>query len=178
MNDKKLGERRPRGGGGRGRSTLVFAGAITLAFASGAWWQFLDARPTEERLQVVESEAASLNRELARTRALARVGVALSLVHDGRFEAARQSASGLFTELQSLVDSDPDSPSEFSFALARRDEIITALSRSDPAVGDELTRVFRSLAAALGREDLSGPLQYQEGRTLDSLPATGASVPH
>jgi hypothetical protein len=68
----------------------------------------------------------------------------------GDYEPARQSASDFFTSLRAEIDKGNDSflpqtqRMALQPALAPRDEIITLISRSDPASADRLSDLYVS----------------------------------
>ena len=74
----------------------------------------------------------------------------------GEYEPARQAASTFFTEVRSELD---NTPSLFSTAqrpslealMAARDQVITWLARSDPAVAEHLSNAYMEYRKAITR---------------------------
>ncbi len=75
----------------------------------------------------------------------------------GDYEPARQSASDFFTLLRAEIDKGNDSSlsrtqiAELQPSLAPRDEIITLISRSDPASADRLSDLYVSYRRIIKR---------------------------
>ena len=75
----------------------------------------------------------------------------------GDYEPARKSASNFFTLLRAEIDKENDSflsraqIAELQPALAPRDEIITLISRSDPASADRLSNLYVSYRRIMKR---------------------------
>lgn len=75
----------------------------------------------------------------------------------GGYEPARQAASKFFTSLRAEIDKGNDSVlsqtqrAELQPILALRDEIITLLSRSDPASADRLSDLYVSCRGIMKR---------------------------
>jgi hypothetical protein len=75
----------------------------------------------------------------------------------GDYEPARQSASDFFTSLRAEIDKGNDSflsrtqIAELQPVLAPRDEIITLVSRSDPASADRLSDLYVSCRRIMKR---------------------------
>lgn len=69
-------------------------------------------------------------------------------VQRGQFEPARQLTSDFYTTLRRHIDAGSGSPftssqrENLKSLLAERDELITLLARSDPAVTDRLFNVY------------------------------------
>ena len=75
----------------------------------------------------------------------------------GDYEPARQSASNFFTSLRAEIDKGNDSflsrtqIAELQPVIAPRDEIITLVSRSDPASADRLSDLYVSCRRIMKR---------------------------
>lgn len=133
-----LHERRPRPFVQR---VGIYAAVLLFVFLLGFVPMWLKARGYSSSLDSAEQQLT-----------LARIQNALaSAVIDakrGDYEPARQSASQFFTSLRGEVDK--GDASSFTRAqrdgmqpiFARRDEIITLLARSDPAVADQLSDLY------------------------------------
>lgn len=73
----------------------------------------------------------------------------------GEYEAARQSASWFFTALSGEIDMGPQSSlsvaqqTALKPLLARRDDLITLIARSDPASVERLTEIYLACRQAL-----------------------------
>ncbi|HEX7119915.1 MAG TPA: hypothetical protein VF212_14075 [Longimicrobiales bacterium] len=120
----------------RGKGVLLAALGAALAFAAGFGWQYVRAERLEDRV-------AALERDLEFQRLATELGVAAVEAERENYEAARRTASGFFTGLQAAIDSaPPELAGEMSSILARRDAIITDLSRGVPASADTLAALF------------------------------------
>jgi hypothetical protein len=101
------------------------------------------------------SEAETTQHSLTFHRLEATLGAATVEVQRGNHEVARQLASRFFTELQDNIDDAPaGSRAAFDEILARRDPLITSLSRADPQSAELLAQVFFSYRTALGESGL------------------------
>lgn len=126
------------------RTWLIVFAAVLIAFLVGYGWQRMRAGGIEERL-------ASTAQELELQRIESTLGAAAIEAQSGSFEIARQHASDFFTTLQAEVDRLPaDVQPRMRQLLARRDAIITALSRNDVQSGPQLAQMFRTYRSALG----------------------------
>jgi hypothetical protein len=131
---------------------LWIAGAavagIIVGFLAAYAWQ----SPRTSRLRHTAEYAS---RALPAARLEATLAAAVIATQDGQYEIGRQRASAFFTGFQRRVAPTlSDQPGDASRQLlARRDEIITALARSDPAspsvLGQTLAR-YRELVRQAG----------------------------
>ena len=103
----------------------------------------------------ISNELASTQKELRVSQWQNALASAAIDSRRGDYEAARQSASKLFTEVNAelLKTSDsaftPEQAERAKAALASRDEIITLLARNDPAAADKLTAKQIAFRAAV-----------------------------
>ena len=126
------------------RAWLILIAAVLIAFLIGYGWQRIRANGIEERLNAAEQA-------LAVQRVESTLGAAAIEAQRGSYEIARQHASDFFTDLQVEVDAmEPAAQTEMRELLARRDAIITGLSRSDPQSGPQLAQMFVRFRTALG----------------------------
>ena len=133
------------------RTWLLLIAAILIAFLIGYGWQRIRANGIQEQLATTE-------RALEVQRIESTLGAAAIEAQRGSYEIARQHASNFFTDLQAEVDSmAADAQPEMRELLARRDALITGLSRSDPQSGPQLAQMFVRYRAALGEP--VGPTQ-------------------
>lgn len=133
---------------------------IAAAFAVGFGWQFLRAERLERRV-------AELERDLAFQVLATELGVAAIEASRESYESARRVSSEFFTGLQASIDRAPaDVRNELASILARRDDVITDLSRSVPASADTLAALFIRFHLAW-----SGARPDEEHRAGDSVPA-------
>ena len=141
------------------RMWLVVVGAVLIAFLIGYGWQRMRADGIAEELQ--QTEHALEVQRIQATLAAAAVE-ALS----GSFEIARQHTSDFFTTLQAELARMPDSVRpQMNELLARRDAMITALSRNDTQSGPQLAQMLRRYRTAFGEP--VGP-----GSSIAPAPAT------
>lgn len=155
-----------------GSRVVWLIGLVALAFGVGAGWQYLQVRQARAAAASLRAELAQAQSDLGVTRATARLGVALTLARDGRYEDARRAASAFFVGLQEHVGSHPSTPGELSAALARRDEVIASLSRSEPRAADELVSILSTFASVMGDRNIAVPLSGGIGEA----PASSATV--
>ncbi len=109
----------------RGRGLLLAFLAVLIAFGAGYGWQWYEGRSIREQLDRTETEL-----RIERLR----VGLAQAAVsaQSGDFEAARRQMSQFFTRLQNEAPNLPPDLAAFATGiLARRDDVITGLSRSN-----------------------------------------------
>jgi hypothetical protein len=135
------------------RNALIVTAAVAVAFGGGAGWQFAKARQARLERDTARQAMAAIQRERALERLEASLSMATVAAQFGNFERGRQLASDFFDLLQEQADTAPDTVrSGLTEILARRDGIITVLSRGQPESGFELAALLASLQNALGRE--------------------------
>ena len=129
------------------RRWLPWAGALLLAFLLGLlpmWWAKMS----------VDYELTEARRELKRGQLQNTLSSAAIYSRRGEYETARQAASGFFTDVQAEVDNANSSvlaaaeKTQMPAILGTRDDIITLLSRGDPASGERLSDVYVEYRAA------------------------------
>lgn len=130
----------------RWKKGLLITLGVATAFAVGFGWQYLRAERLDRRV-------AELERDLAFQVLATELGVAAVEASRGSYESARRTASDFFTGLQASMDWAPaEMRGELSSILARRDDVITDLSRGVPASADTLAdfliRFHLALSAA------------------------------
>lgn len=129
--------------GSRGLLWVVLA--VAIAFLAGFGWQFYEASTVRGELSVVEQE-------LALERLRVHLGQAAMSAQSGDFERARQQMSTFFSQLQQTSDAvDPEIQGIADDFLSMRDQVITALSRSNPEYGAVLYGMHQRLSAAIDR---------------------------
>lgn len=135
----------------RQRLVLLFIVFVVIAFGVGAGWQFQKARAARAETEAARAQIAELERERAVQRAEAALAGATIAAQLGSFERGRVFASDFFTILQDNPDSIPALANpQVQQLLGRRDATITALSRGDAGVAQELARMFVIFRAATG----------------------------
>lgn len=137
----------------RARRLLFIVAGLTFAFLIGFGWQWLAARD-------YRAQADEANRGLTMERLATTLASAVIQADRGDFDAAREQASTFFTGLQSNVDQaeSAEAAATFEEILARRDAVITSLSRSDPAAEDVLAQIFVRFRVATGGPDIALPI--------------------
>lgn len=133
---------------GRARQVLFIVAGAALGFLVGFGWQWFEARG----YRIERDEAV---RELEFQRLATTLASAVIEADRGSYEGARELSSRFFTGLQTSVGlAEPQTAAELRDILTRRDAVITALSRSDPASEDVLTRMFVRYQVATGGEEI------------------------
>jgi hypothetical protein len=128
----------------RGRGLLWTLIAVVIAFLAGFGWQYYEA-------SAVRAELTATQQELQIERLRVWLGQAAMAAQAGEYESARQQMSGFFTRVQSLSGTLPDSVAAVTDDfLARRDEVITGLSRSNPAFAGVLYGMLERFRGAVG----------------------------
>jgi hypothetical protein len=116
----------------RWKKGLLVTLGVAIAFAVGFGWQYLRAERLERRV-------GELERDLTFQTLATELGIAAVEANRSSYESARRMASEFFTGLQASIDQAPtEVKGELSSILARRDDVITDLSRSVPASADTL----------------------------------------
>ncbi len=133
-----------------------YALALLAAFALGALWQYAGARRGEAALGTARSA-------LAEARLEATLASAVIEVQRGNYERGRQLASDFFTGLQRHLATAPPEAAALRPLYAQRDNVITVLSRSDPASAGLLSRALADFQAAT-RLDSAGATPAGEAR--------------
>jgi hypothetical protein len=127
------------------RVALYVAAGVVAGFLVGFLWQYALATSARSRLAAVEHEHAF--QQLEGTLAVATIEA-----QRGSYEIARQFASDFFSGLQTQAQRVPaPARAEIGDILARRDDMITALSRNDPQAAPMLAQLFVRYRGAFGR---------------------------
>ena len=120
---------------------LIGVAVILLAFLIGLVPMWLT------KLELA-SQFVTVEKELRRSRMQNTLASATIYARRGEYETARQNTSIFFTEVRSEMDKGNDgilSEQErigLNRVMAERDEIITLLSRNDPASAERLSNAF------------------------------------
>ncbi len=149
MAENKDGERRPADD--RKRRILIYAIVAVIIFLFGLVPMGMVAlnRASERDEARRELRLCSIQGLLASAAIDARLG---------NYEPARESASNFFTEVRAELDKGRSSAftqsqqEALASILNPRDEVITLLARSDPAVADRLGTLFTSYKKAVGSD--------------------------
>ena len=132
----------------RARRLLLIVAGLAFAFIVGFGWQWWEGRGYRERMDTAE-------RELVFQRLATTLAAAVIQADRGSYDGARDLTSRFFTGLQENIDqADPAAATELQDILRRRDAVITALSRADPASEDVLSQMFVRYQVATGAEDV------------------------
>ena len=143
----RSGEGRNQPANTASRRWLVWAGALLLAFLLGLlpmWWAKMG----------VDYKLEQAIRELKRNGLQGSLSAAAVYSRRGEYETARQNASGFFTDVQAELDNANSSvlsaaeKTQMPAILGARDDIITLLSRGDPASGERLSDLYVEYRAA------------------------------
>ena len=120
---------------------LIFAGVVVLAFLLGFVPMWLSNRQ-------LSADLADRGKQLHRSRIQNTLTAATIYARRGEYETARQNTSAFFTDIRAEMDKGNEgvlSEQErvgLTRVMAERDEIITLLSRNDPAAAERLSNVF------------------------------------
>jgi hypothetical protein len=134
------------------RNVLIVTAAVVIAFGGGFAWQFAKAREARLELDTAREQMAVIQRERALEQLEASIAMATVAAQFGNFERGRQLASDFFDLLQAHASNAPETARPgLDDILARRDGIITVLSRGQPESGFELATVLTLLQRALGK---------------------------
>lgn len=134
-----------------GKQFLIWLGVALIAFLLGLlpmWWS----------KRSVANELETTKRELKRQQIENSLSAAAVYARRGEYEPARQNASSFYTEMQGEVNStDPKTltaleRTQVPALLSGRDEIITLLSRGDPASADRVSDVYAAYRAIISAE--------------------------
>lgn len=155
-----------RGGGG-GRLFLWVAVAVLLAFGVGFGWQWWEARQVRDELATVTEERDQLQRRLELQRLGNTLGSAVLQSSYGNYEPARQAASEFFSGLQGIVLGG-GGDGRLRPILDQRDQVITALSRSESRSRDLLSAIYVDFQRATG-----GSTVGVEGTSATGEPGEG-----
>ncbi|MGD9561862.1 MAG: hypothetical protein AB7F88_06550 [Pyrinomonadaceae bacterium] len=135
------------------RSWLIRIGILVLAFVLGFLPMWCSKRN-------VTAELDQTKRELSRGQLQNMLSTAVVYSRRGEYEIGRQNASNFFTELQSEVNKaessilTADERSRVPELLSGRDDVITLLSRGDPAAADRLSDLYVAYRAITGAAPL------------------------
>ncbi|HQU92499.1 MAG TPA: hypothetical protein PLK77_09395 [Pyrinomonadaceae bacterium] len=120
---------------------LIGIGLLLLAFLLGFVPIWLSNRQ-------LSTDLANRDKELRRAKIQNALTAATIYARRGEYETARQNTSTFFTDVRSEMDKGNDgilTEQErigLSRVMAERDEIITLLSRNDPAAAERLSNAF------------------------------------
>jgi hypothetical protein len=134
--------------GGRLRRVGVYAAILLVAFLLGFVPMWMQARTRT-------SERDAAHQTLRLTQLESTLASAAIQSRRGEYEPAREAASTFYTNLTAEMDRVPSvfttpQRERMRSLLAERDQMITLLARSDPAVTDRLTDAYVSFRQAMG----------------------------
>lgn len=132
---------------GRGKGVLWAVLAVVVAFLIGFGWQWYEAR-------TVRDDLARTEQDLRVERLRVHLAEAALAANAGDYEEARGLMSDLFTRLQEQEATlSPELSRVANDILARRDEVITGLSRANPEYAGVLYRMVGDFTTAAGPDD-------------------------
>lgn len=120
---------------------LIGIALLVIAFLSGFVPMWLSNRQ-------LSADIANRDKEIRRTQIVNTLSAATIYARRGEYETARKKASTFFTDIQAEMDTTNNSILTeqerigVNRVLAERDEIITLLSRNDPASAERLSNAF------------------------------------
>lgn len=134
--------------GGRLRRVGVYAAILFVAFLLGFVPMWMQARTRT-------SERDAAHQTLRLTQLESTLASAAIQSRRGEYEPAREAASTFYTNLTAEMDRVPSGfttpqREHLRSLLAERDQMITLLARSDPAVADRLTDAYVAFRQAMG----------------------------
>ena len=127
----------------------IFAAGLLVAFLLGLVPMWLAKRS-------VNQDLATTNRELRRLKMQSSLSAAAVYARRGEYETARQNASDFYTELQAEVNAAESQTltaperTQAPSLLSSRDEIVTLLSRADPASAERISNLYVDYRSATG----------------------------
>jgi len=136
----------------RARNALIVLVAIAASFGGGAAWQFTRARQARTAWQQIQQQLDEIQHQRALDQLETKLAMAALAAGLGDYERGRQLASDYFTELQNeVLAAAPADRAGLEDVLARRDAIITELSRAEPAAGRDVAAVLSAFQRAIGK---------------------------
>lgn len=123
------------------RKWLIRAAVVLAAFLIGLVPMWLSKRS-------VDSELVQTKRELRRDQLQNGLAAAAVYARRGEYETARQNASTFFTDMQTELNNadstlfSPQEKTQMPAILSSRDDVITLLSRGDPAAAERLSNLY------------------------------------
>ena len=149
MADEEVVEtREPATGTSAMTKWLIRIGLLLLAFLLGFVPMWISNRQ-------ITADLAARDKQLHRSRVQNTLTAATIYARRGEYETARQNTSSFFTEIRGEMDKgDAGILSEqerigLNRVMAERDEIITLLSRNDPAAAERLSNAFVEYAGVV-----------------------------
>lgn len=147
----------------RRRNTWIAVAAVAVAFVGGSGWQLGKARQARTERDAALHELADVQRQQTLDQLEASLAMATLAAQFGHFERGRRLASAFFALLQEQVGTAPQTARPaLNEILARRDGVITMLSRAQPESGLELAALLTWLQDALGKEPTVPPEAARE----------------
>ena len=144
------------------RNRWMVVAAMAVAFGGGVAWQFSKARQARMERDTARQEVTGVRQQQALERLEATLAMATVAAQFGDFERGRQLASDFFALLQEGATTAPGTARPaLNEILARRDGVITMLSRAQPESGLELAALLTWLQSALGRQPTVPAYQQQ-----------------
>ncbi|MGD8276461.1 MAG: hypothetical protein PVH00_00480 [Gemmatimonadota bacterium] len=142
----------------RVRNALIFVVAIAVSFGGGSAWQFTKASQARTARQQIQQQLDELQHQQALDRLESTLAMAALAAGLGDYERGRTLASDYFTALQAQVTAAaPADRQGLADVLARRDAIITELSRAEPSSGRDVAALLSAFQRALGKEPTVPP---------------------
>jgi hypothetical protein len=120
---------------------LIGIGLLVVAFLLGFVPMWLSNRQ-------LAADLANRDKEIRRSRIQNSLTAATIYARRGEYETARQNTSSFFTDVRTEMDKGNDGVLTeqerigLNRVMAERDEIITLLSRNDPAAAERLSNAF------------------------------------
>ena len=127
---------------------LIRVGLLLLAFLLGFVPMWISNRQ-------ISADLAARDKQVHRSRVLNSLTAATIYARRGEYETARQNASSFFTDVRSEMDKGNDgilTEQErvgLNRVMTERDEIVTLLSRNDPASAERLSNAFVEYATVV-----------------------------
>jgi hypothetical protein len=150
------------------RNAGIVTVGVVAAFLGGALWQFVQAREARLERDTARQELVAVEQQRALEQLEASLALATVAAQFGDFESSRRLASDFFGKLQDEVGRVPEVVRPgLNEILARRDGVITVLSRAEPESALELAALLTALQEALGKDPI-----LREDLRSDSTSAT------
>lgn len=130
------------------RRWAIYLAALLIAFLLGLVPMWLSNRS-------LNGELTQTRRELRRTQIQNTLSAAAISARRGDYEPSRQAASSFYSEIQAELDNansdtlTAQEKTQLPALMSNRDDVITLLSRGDPAAAEKLSDTYTAFRAIM-----------------------------